>query len=239
VRVSPFRRPHADREESILTDPLPLFPLGTVLFPGMVLPLQIFEERYRTVVARRLNIDPMFGVVLIRSGREVGDRPETHAIGTAASLLTVVQYGDGRYDIAVRGGQRFEVIDGAWDEGYLTGTVERLPDADSAEDPSGRMARLVDVVGRAFNRYLDALQRIANIQVQHVELGNDPVAAAYAICSMMPFSTTQRQRLLEAATPQPLLDDLLATLRRERDLLVSTGIGGAAVDHPGKRFTTN
>jgi Lon protease-like protein len=204
----------------------------------MVLPLHIFEERYRTMVARRLDIDPMFGVVLIRSGREVGDRPETHAIGTAASLLTVVQYGDGRYDIAVRGGQRFEVIDCAWDEGYLTGTVEWLPDADSAEDPSGRMARLVDV-RRAFTMYLDALQRIANIQVEHVELGNDPVAAAYAICSMMPFSTTQRQRLLEAATPQPLLDDLLATLRRERDLLVSTGIGGAAADYPGTRFTTN
>jgi uncharacterized protein len=205
----------------------------------MVLPLHIFEERYRTMVARRLNIDPMFGVVLIRSGREVGDRPETHAIGTAASLLTVVQYGDGRYDIAVRGGQRFEVIDGHWDEGYLTGTVEWISDADSADSPSDHIARLVSLIARDFNTYLDALQQITNVEIERIELGNDPIAAAYAVCSMMPFSTTQRQHLLEAPTPVRLLNELRATLRRERDLLVATGIGGAAMDHPGTGFTTN
>jgi uncharacterized protein len=223
----------------ILTEQLPLFPLGTVLFPGMVLPLHIFEERYRTMVARRADIDPMFGVVLTRSGREVGEQPEIHAIGTAASLLTAVQYGDGRYDIAVRGGRRFEVIAGHWDEGYLTGTVEWIPDADAADDPSGNLATQLDLVERAFTAYLDALQRLTDVQVERVELGNDPIAAAYAICSMMPFGTTQRQRLLEAPTGVQLLDDLLATLRREHKLLVSTGIGGAAIDHPGTRFTTN
>jgi Lon protease-like protein len=181
----------------------------------------------------------MFGVVLTRSGREVGDQPEIHAIGTAASLLRAVQYGDGRYNIAVRGGQRFEVIDGHWDEGYLIGTVKWIPDADPADDPSGQMAALVDLVVGAFNSYLDALQQITNVQIERVERGNDPIAAAYALCSMMPFSATQRQRLLEAPTPVQLLNDLRATLRRERDLLVATGIGGAAIDHPGTGFTTN
>ena len=241
MRVSLFRSSHDHRRESILTDQLPLFPLGTVLFPGMVLPLHIFEERYRRMVARRVDIDPMFGVVLTRSGREVGDQPEIHAIGTAASLLTAVQYGDGRYDIAVRGGQRFEVIDGHWNEGYLTGTVKWIPDADSADDPSDHIATLVSLVARDFNSYLDALQQITktNVQIERIEFGNDPISAAYALTSMMPFSTTQRQHLLEAPTPVQLLNDLRATLRRERDLLVATGIGGAAIDHPGTGFTTN
>ena len=96
----------------------------------MALPLHIFEQRYRTMITRRMNEDPMFGVVLTRSGREVGDQPEVHDVGTAASLLEAIRYDDGRYDIAVRGGRRFNVIGGNWDEGYLTATVEWFPDPD-------------------------------------------------------------------------------------------------------------
>ena len=191
------------------------------------------------MIARRMNEDPMFGVVLIRSGREVEDQPEVHAVGTAASLLEAVRYNDGRYDIAVRGGRRFNVIGGKWDEGYLTGTIEWLPDADPATSSGEDAARLTDQVRLAFDAYLEAFERRAGIRVERAELGHDPGEIGYAICSMMPFDAPKRQRLLEAPGPESLLEDLLGMLRRERELLVSTGIGGAKIDHPGTRFSTN
>ncbi len=218
---------------------LPLFPLGTVLFPGMVLPLHIFEQRYRLLMARRVDQDPAFGVVLTRSGREVGDRPEIHSVGTAASLLRVIRYLDGRYDIAVGGGRRFRVLDGHWDEGYLTGAIEWIDDIapdDLANEDDTRQAERVQ---RAFGDYLDVLERIAGEPIERGLFEGDPLTIAFAICSLMPFDTAQSQRLLEAESAAVLLDDLLTTLRRERELLLATGIGGAGVDHPGTRFSVN
>jgi hypothetical protein len=223
----------------MLATQLPLFPLGTVLFPGMVLPLHIFEQRYRTMIARRMNEDPMFGVVLARSGREVGDQPEIFDIGTAASLVEAVRYDDGRFDIAVRGGRRFNVVGSNWDEGYLTGTIEWRRDPDLLTAGGAEATQLANHVRHAFNVYLDAFERATGVRVERAELGNDPVEIAYAICSMMPFDTHRRQHLLEAPTSDRLLVDLLAMLRRERELLLSTGIGGANIDHPGTRFSSN
>ncbi|MBW3632157.1 MAG: LON peptidase substrate-binding domain-containing protein [Chloroflexi bacterium] len=239
TRVWPHGFHQAPGEESRLAALPPLFPLGTVLFPGMALPLHIFEQRYRTMIARRMNEDPMFGVVLTRSGREVGDRPEIHAVGTAASLLEAVRYSDGRFDIAVRGGRRFRVIGGNWDEDYLTGMVEWLADADPVTSGGQDATRLSEQVRLAFDAYLKAFERRAGIRVERAELGHDPGGIGYAICSMMPFDAPKRQRLLEAPDPESLLEDLLGMLRRERELLVSTGIGGANIDHPGTRFSTN
>ena len=226
-------------KESMLATQLPLFPLGTVLFPGMVLPLHIFEQRYRTMMARRMNEDPMFGVVLTRSGREVGEEPEIFDIGTAASLVEALRYDDGRFDIAVRGGRRFNVVGGNWDEGYFTGTIEWLRDPDQVSWGGEEVTRLANHVRHAFDAYLDAFERAASVRVERAELGNDSIEIAYAICSMMPFDTHKRQHLLEAPVPERLLEDLLAMLRRERELLVSTGIGGANIDHPGTRFSSN
>jgi Lon protease-like protein len=220
-----------------LIEPLPLFPLGVVLFPGMVLPLHIFEPRYRLLMARRLDSDPAFGVVLTRLGREVGDQPETHEVGTAATLLRAVRYEDGRYDIAVRGGRRFRIHDGQWDEGYLTGMVEWI------DPPEVRHAEvslsLVAQAKRAFNDYLDALERSASVTVERVDLGQDAELVGYAITLAMPFDVAQRQRLLEAETTSERLDELVRVLRRERDLLLATGIVGAAIERPGARFSTN
>ena len=105
---------------------IPLFPLGVVLFPGMLLPLHLFEERYRRLMQVRRGNDPIFGVVLTRQGREVGDQPEVHEVGTAATLLGAGRYPDGRYDIVVRGGRRFRVEEGDWASSYLTASVSWL-----------------------------------------------------------------------------------------------------------------
>lgn len=216
---------------------LPLFPLGTVLFPGMLLPLHIFEERYRRLLADRQGQDPAFGVILTRQGREVGDRPEIHDVGTAATVVGLGRYPDRRLDVVVRGTQRFRLEDAErdWDEGYLTATVRWLeePEGDSANEV------LAGKVGRTFEAFLVALERATDAELPREEPELDPAVLAYDLCARLPLNTWERQRLLELPSTGDRLDGLLTMLRRERTLLAEMGAGGAAVDRPGTRFLAN
>ena len=128
-----------------MADELPLFPLGhTVLFPGVPMPLHIFEERYRELV-RTLVEQPetqprRFGVVAIRQGWEVGaDAAEAlHGVGCTAELRRVSRYPDGRYDIVTVGADRFRLLDvDRTSRPYLVGSVEWLP-ADPPEADATR-----------------------------------------------------------------------------------------------------
>jgi Lon protease-like protein len=222
-----------------VAEALPLFPLNAVLFPNMLLPLHIFEERYRTMVRLRIDADPMFGVVLTRKGREVGDEPEIHLVGTAASLLEAVRHDDGRYHLAMRGGRRFRVLDGDWGKSYLTGVVEWIDPEKPSSEESEAVKRHGESVAQAFNDYLDVLEQATGTRIERPEPSGDAVAAGYAICSMMPFDVTQRQRLLEIVEPEARLRELEEILRRERLLLLRAGIGGAAIEHPATRFSAN
>ena len=116
-----------------VSDRLPLFPLGTVLFPGLVLPLHVFEERYRDLVRDLLELpeqDRRFGVVAIREGREVGADGVTalHEVGCVARLRQVTPYDDGRFDIVAAGVGRFRLTGLADGAAYATGLVEPLLD---------------------------------------------------------------------------------------------------------------
>ena len=216
---------------------LPLFPLGTVLFPGMLLPLHVFEERYRRLMRERAGVDPIFGVVLTRRGREVGDQPEIHDVGTAASLVGAGRYPDGRYDLVVRGGRRFSVAAGDWDRGYLTATVTWLEEEPGL--PSHTLAPLAERVARAYDHFLTTFAQATGLDVPREDLDTEPHALAHSICARLPLDTWERQRLLEDASTTDRLTRLLAILRRERDLLHETGAGGATVAHPGARFSAN
>lgn len=106
---------------------LPLFPLRVVLFPGMTLPLHIFEPRYREMINLCLDTERPFGVVLIRSGVEVGVAAEPYPIGTSARLVGVERLPDGRMNIETVGDQRFRILAVHHEASYLTGTVEMFP----------------------------------------------------------------------------------------------------------------
>jgi Lon protease-like protein len=222
-----------------LLESLPLFPLESVLFPGMVMSLHIFEERYRALLVDRADNDPIFGVVLTRTGREVFDQPTVHRVGTAASVLDIVRYDDGRADVAVRGGRRFHVREGHWDTGYMTATIEWLDQDGPAFSTTPETNEALVEVLETFDSYLDALARMLGVELERGSMGNDPAQAAYGICSLLPLPVAQRQRLLEADTTLGLLDELLGTLRRERELLLATGIVGGGLEHPGMRFSPN
>ena len=86
-----------------MEEPLPLFPLTTVLFPEMLLPLHIFEPRYRLLVRRCMDEDKPFGVALSRTGQDVGPNAEPYTIGTEAKIMAFSPLSDGRSYIVVRG----------------------------------------------------------------------------------------------------------------------------------------
>jgi Lon protease-like protein len=122
-----------------MSELLPLFPLGTVLFPGMVLPLRVFEERYRQMVADLLakpEAAREFGVVAIRKGREVAtdsapdsdSAPELHEIGCVARLRESTRHPDGRFDLVTIGTRRFRLLRTDDSLPYYQGEVEELPE---------------------------------------------------------------------------------------------------------------
>ncbi len=224
--------------ERDVTIELPLFPLGTVLFPAAPLPLHIFEERYRRMMADQHGEDPIFGVVLTRQGSEVGEEPETHTVGTAASLLAFNAHPDGRIDIAVVGSRRFQIVSGDWSRGYLMGTVTWLDDRqrDASRD---RLYDLRRGAIAAFGAFVQAIASRIEAEVPEELFPDDPTETSYAIAARLPINTWEQQRLLDIPSTSDRLEALTTILVRERTLLNETGAAGAVIEQPSRRFSPN
>jgi uncharacterized protein len=220
------------------TERLPLFPLSGALFPGQALPLHIFEPRYRQLLADRESVDPTFGVVLTRSGREVGDQPDIHAVGTAASLTGQRRYDDGRSDIAVRGGRRFRVVSTEWSGPYLVGEVRWLPEPDGDADgrPVGELAE--DATG-AMGRLLRLAADRSGVALPELGLPADPRELSYTLSWTLWVNSWERQGLLEVPDTATRLRALVAIIRRESRLLREAGATGVPIERPGQRFLPN
>jgi Lon protease-like protein len=136
---------------------LPLFPLNSVLCPGIALPLHIYEDRYRELVRHCIDTTSPFGIVLIREGREVGTGAISFTgIGTIAEIRDAGRYEDGRYDLLVVGTRRFEirrVLSGR--RPYLVAEVDVLDETVGDESVAHRLAMAAT---RRFVTYLELLQ---------------------------------------------------------------------------------
>jgi Lon protease-like protein len=139
---------------------IPLFPLHTVLAPGIALPLHIFEERYRVMVRRCLDASAPFGVVLIREGSEVAPQAGTQelsiaGVGTLAEIREASRYADGRWDVLAVGVTRFVVRKVRADvEPYLVADVDPYPDEPGVESDDDIEA----LAGRVTRRFVDYLR---------------------------------------------------------------------------------
>ncbi|MFL6129806.1 MAG: LON peptidase substrate-binding domain-containing protein [Mycobacteriales bacterium] len=207
-----------------MVDELPLFPLGhTVLFPGIVLPLHVFEERYRELVRDLVaQEDPgprRFGVVAIRQGWEVGAEAAEalHGVGCAAELRRVSRYPDGRFDIVTVGSDRFRLLDvDRTSRPFLVGRVEWLP----ADPPPGAEAEvLARAVRLLFGEYASAATGLRSAQpgpsAPPPELSEDPGELSYLVASSAVLTLEDRQALLEAPTAPARLRAELRLLKRE------------------------
>jgi Lon protease-like protein len=203
---------------------LPLFPLSTVLYPGLPIPLHVFEERYREMFGRVLDGDHRFGVVAIVHGHEVGGSAVYHPVGCIAEVRDVRRYPDGRLDVVARGERRFRIDGVAQAAPYIVAEVATLGES------AGRSAseRIVPVT-RLFNRYVTTLLEIAGEdEIEQVDLPDDPVAASYLVAAGLQVDLPDKQNLLAVPSAAERLRTEAALLRRELSLLQHLGIAGPA-----------
>ncbi len=201
---------------------LPIFPLGTVLFPGAQLPLRIFEPRYRALiedVLERTDGAREFGVVAIRSGVEVGAHGvgSLYQVGCVAEIRHIQPFTDGTFDVMTRGTRRFRIRQ------VHPPVPDRADRADLeflAEAPSARSRDLAARVTRRFRRYRSAVLQARGFDPESpFTLPDEPADCAYTIAAVVALDLTDRQRLLEAPTVDDRLILLADLLNRELALI--------------------
>lgn len=204
-------------DEAINVIELSLFPLNTVLFPGQLLPLHIFEDRYRLMIRRCLAEDLPFGVVLIKQGEEVGERAEPHAVGTLARIVESTHLPDGAMDIVVVGMERFRIRRLFHDQPYLRGEVETLPMAEPRDPVTA--ARLAEQVRDRVARYIKLLAEAAGLQIQVEQMPDTPQQIGFLAAVTMQIDNREKQMLLGESAVVKILASEKALLNRENALL--------------------
>jgi Lon protease-like protein len=196
---------------------LPLFPLqNVVLFPGMVLPLHIFELRYREMINRCIDEQLPFGVLLIKDGAEVGDTATPHLIGTAARIARVEKLEGGCMNITTIGTQRFRVKELHHDKSYLTGTVESLPFVNGS---TKQAAELGHKIRPRILDYVDLLSKASRQQLKLDRLPEDATTLTFMVAIALQVSNEQKQALLSLPGIPEMLAREIYLLSREALLL--------------------
>jgi Lon protease-like protein len=191
-----------------------------VLFPGLLLPLNVFEPRYRQLV-QDLEVlpeaDRAFGVIGIRQGREVGTdgTQDLYTIGCLAQVKRIEPQDDGRYHLVTAGSRRFRLREVIREETpYLRAEVEWLPEG----DPEPALA-LREPLTAAFHAYLSALGAARQVELELPDPPADPLVLGYLVAATMLADLTVKQELLEAADGAARMQAELRLLRRETALL--------------------
>jgi hypothetical protein len=201
---------------------LPLFPLGTVLYPGLLLPLNIFEERYRRLVRDLLDgPEPWrFGVIAIRKGRETGvdGISALHEVGCTATLREVAEQEDGGFHLVTVGTQRFRLTSLDSSMPYLQGEVELLEEQVGDEAAAGLAAQAVQ---RGFRGYVEALGSRESAEVTVPELPDEPLLLSYLVAASMILDLPVRQQLLAEPDAERRLGAERTLLARETTMLRS------------------
>lgn len=199
---------------------IPLFPLRTVLFPGMALPLRIFEDRYRVMVRELLETGGVFGVLLIREGEEVGEGAVPHDVGTTARIEECSRTEDGRFVLTARGVQRFKLVRKLRPRPYPFGQIELMED--SVPDASERMTRAIETVRLTFPAYFRLALSLSDQWAKGLKLPSSAHELVDFLAPWLQADEETKQRLLEtepAADRVALLaetiDDLLSRTREE------------------------
>lgn len=205
------------KEQPETTVELPLFPLSdVVLFPRMVLPLHIFELRYREMIDRCTREETPFGVLLIKEGHEVGGAATPHLIGTAARIVRVEELEDGRMNIIAVGAQRFRVLELHDNHSYLTGTVEPFPLVGGSSEVA---LELANRLRPRLHEYVELLGRASGQKLKLDHLPDDATTLALLVAIALQVGAEDRQALLSLPSVPAMLARQLHLLSRETLLL--------------------
>jgi Lon protease-like protein len=197
---------------------LPLFPLNTVLFPRMTLPLHIFEPRYQEMMTRCIRERIGFGVLLIKEGEEVGGTAETFTVGTVARIISVDELEDGRMNMMSMGMVRFRLLHSSNDHPYLSGDIETW------EDEMGELKDLPKLTKAAHKAYVQYVTELAQLldeqdRPDQISAPMDPQVLSYTIAANLQVPDEEKQNLLEIETVQERLARELEMLESERTYL--------------------
>lgn len=196
---------------------LPLFPSDVVLFPGVVLPLHIFEPRYREMIADCRRRKKPFGVVLARPG-SLPLLEEPYPVGTMAEIRELDQLEDGRYILMAVGVQRFRILSQHRERPYLSGLVELYEDiAEPAED----LDLQFKWAHKLFGMYIEMLLKAANEQDRDMgeHLPGRPEELSHFIAYFLDLQNEQKQHFLELTSTLQRLKEEITILRREVPLM--------------------
>ncbi|MFJ8153141.1 LON peptidase substrate-binding domain-containing protein [Streptomyces sp. NPDC094468] len=222
---------------------LPLFPLNSVLFPGLVLPLNIFEERYRAMMRDLLKTSEeesrRFAVVAIRDGHEVAPsapgmpdptpRPDLgpaagfgpdplksfHRVGCVADAATIRERENGTFEVLATGTNRVRLLSVDTSGPFLTAELEELP-----EEQGDEAGALAEGVLRAFRQYQKRLAGARERSLSTgVELPDEPSVVSYLVAAAMMHDIPTKQRLLQAPDTASRLRDELKLLRSETAII--------------------
>ena len=222
-----------------MSDLLPIFPLpNVVLFPGVFLPLHIFEPRYREMVADALTSDRMIGMVLLRPGwqHQYDGRPPVYPVGCSGVITHVESLADGRYNIVLRGVERFRILEEDASRNYRRAIVESVPEGTGSPDDRGAVrqqrAKLEALLAPTIERSLSGTGRLAAIssardsKIPSTMADEDLVNALAQYLDLEPL---EKQALLEQANLRCRAESLVELL--EMKLLMARTPGLSNVAH--------
>jgi uncharacterized protein len=213
----------------------PMFPLGSVLVPGMILPLHVFEPRYRALVRDCTAGDGEFGVVLIERGSEVGGGDARTDVGTMARIVQAEELPDGRFAVGAVGMRRIRVTAWLADEPYSRAEVTDWPEVGVDGDPAGETAAAPPAATDALVEEVDGLlRRVGALRTELGEpappldftLADDALVAGYQATALAPLGPLDKQALLAASSVRARLDDVRRLLGEHAELLQARLAGG-------------
>jgi uncharacterized protein len=194
-------------------EPLALFPLNTVLFPGMPLDLHIFEDRYKLMIAECLRLQKFIGVVLIEKGKEAyGPLPQPYLIGCTARITKMEPLDHGRMNISTVGVERFRIVNFSAEMPYLIASVVPIP---IPLETSQGLEKAAKQLASIFKRYLRLLAKAGNLKLDISQVPTAPEELAYVAGHVIQIPASEKQSLLESRSINILINGLNKIYRRE------------------------
>lgn len=206
-----------------------MFPLGSVLIPGSLLPLHIFEDRYRRMIVDVLDGDGQFGVTFIDRGHEVGGGEQRTSVGVMATVIEASRFEDGRWAIGALAGRRFRVSDWLPDDPYPHAMVDWWDDLRGEPPAAGHVDRIIELI-TTVSAMASALGYAS--PALPASLPPDPVDLSYALTSVAPLGPSDRFDLLCAAGSSQRLE-LLERRLQDQQILFGSQLAMEAGDGSG------
>jgi Lon protease-like protein len=201
--------PQGDADNALSPLEMPLFPLDLVLFPHMLIPLHIFEERYREMINQCVAESQPFGIVLATGTKPGTGETVTHEIGCTARIARVERMPDGRMNIEVVGERRFRILDTHESRSFRTGLTEPVVDEPVSDD----VTELADEVQSLLRDFLTRSLARMGQTVDDFTLPDDPGPLSFMAACVLPIDNEEKQALLEET-------DTEARLTAEKEVLL-------------------